>query len=99
MTLTAVDDVVLCMAWVDNNTAQLMTTAYGISDIETLRFLHPKKRHGIPKNSVQYVPPPYLPSIAAHFILLDQSDRSGFIIAITYPKTQLVYGGFRGKCA
>ena len=53
-------DGVLCMAWVDLNTVQLMTIAYNISDIKTSYFLSSKRRHGIPEDSVISVPPAYL---------------------------------------
>lgn len=81
---TVVDDEVLCLAWVDNNTVQLMTTAHSISEVNTPHFLPPKRRHGIPANSVKHLPPPYLPSIAAHSpILFNQSGQSG--LPIPYP--------------
>lgn len=65
---TGVDNV-LCMTWVDMNTVQLMTTAYNASDISTPYFLPPRRRHGIPENSIQTIPLPYLPSVVAHTTL------------------------------
>ena len=77
---TVVDEV-LCMAWVDLNTVQLMTTAYDISDIKTPYFLPPRRRHGIPEESVEFISPPYLPSIAAHSRLI--SSEKG--LPVPYP--------------
>ena len=79
-THTVIDEV-LCMAWVDFNTVQLMTTAYDISDIKTPYFLPFRRRHGIPEESVEFIPPPYLPSIAAHSRLI--SSEKG--LPIPYP--------------
>lgn len=94
---TVVDDEVLCMAWVDNNTVQLMTTAYDISDIDTPYLLPPKRRLNIPEDSVQYLPPPYLPSIAAHSILTNQSDQSGLPVPYPIKKYNLHMGGSDGN--
>lgn len=94
---TAVDDEVLCMAWVDNNTVQLMTTAFDISDIMTPHFLHPKSRSGIPANSVITLPPPYLPSIAAHSVLTNQSGQSGLPVPLPVRKYNLHMGGSDGN--
>ena len=80
---TIIDDDVLCMVWVDLNTVQLMTTAYSLSDVETSDFLSPKKRHGIPKNSIKQITPPYLPSIAAHTVTFGSDVSEG--LPIPYP--------------
>ena len=66
----AVNDKVLCLAWVDNNIVQFMTTGVSQSDLETQKhWIHPKKRAGIPEGSIQEVPGPGKhPSMAAHTI-------------------------------
>ena len=76
-------DGVLCMAWVDLNTVQLMTTAYNISDIKTSYFLPPRRRHGIPEDSVISVSSSvYLSSIAAHSLINSTSETG---LSIPYP--------------
>ena len=74
-------DEVLCMAWIDLNTMQLMTTAYDISDIKTPYFLPPRRRHEISEESVKFIPLFYLPSIAAHSRLIS----SGKGLPVPYP--------------
>ena len=81
---TVVDEEILCMAWVDLNTVQLMTTAYDISDIKTPYFLPPRRRHGIPEDSVIFIPSVYLPSIAAHS-LINSTKSSETGLPIPYP--------------
>ena len=78
---TVVDEV-LCMAWIDLNTVQMMTTAYSISDIKTLYFLPPRRRHDIPEESVISLPPPYLPSIAAHSRLISTEKGLPILLSI-----------------
>ena len=61
---------VLCLAWQDNNTVQLMTTIHTPDDLEAYDMLFKKKRHGISadaqtirvKNLSYYT----LPSVYAH---------------------------------
>lgn len=89
---TVVDQDVLCMAWVDLNTAQLMTTAYGISDVKTSCFLSPKKRSGIPGNAVQVIPPSYLPSIASH----SRIDPASFNMGLPVPYPIRQYNKYMG---
>ena len=70
---TIVDDEVLCMGWVDNNTVQIMTTRHHPRELDSLYYLNPLKRHGIPEDSAQQIIP-YDPSIYAHTtLMLDQS--------------------------
>lgn len=94
---TVIEDEVLCMAWVNNNTVQSMTTAYDISDINTSYFLPPKCRHGISENSIQNLPPPYIPFIIAYFILFDQSGQSGLPVSYPIRKYNLHMGGSDGN--
>ncbi|SLM34182.1 PiggyBac transposable element-derived protein [Lasallia pustulata] len=61
---------VLCLAWQDNNTVQLMTTVHTPADMEAYDILSKNKRHGIPaeasttraRNLLFYT----LPSVYAH---------------------------------
>ena len=48
---STVEDSVLCLAWQDNNTVQLMTTVHTPKDMEASDLLPKSKRHGIPVNS------------------------------------------------
>ena len=52
----SIDDKILCLAWVDNNTVQYITTGYGPEDIQKPHWLNPYKRHQIPPTSWQQVP-------------------------------------------
>jgi hypothetical protein len=45
------DGDILCMAWVDLNTVQFMTTIHTIDDMETMVYKDIRRRHGIPPNS------------------------------------------------
>ena len=90
---TEVGNEVFCLTWVDNNTVQLMTTAYSISDIDNTHYLHPNKRHQIRANSVKKVPRPYLPSTTAHSTLIDQSDRMGLPLPSPIRQYNLHMGG------
>ena len=42
---------VLCLAWVDLNTVQFMTTTHTIEDLSTVVYKDSRRRHGIPKDS------------------------------------------------
>ena len=68
-THTVINEKILCMIWVNLNTMQLMTTAYDIFDIKISYFLSFKRRHDISENSVIFVFPVYLSSIATHSLI------------------------------
>ncbi|SLM35791.1 PiggyBac transposable element-derived protein [Lasallia pustulata] len=61
---------VLCLAWQDNNTVQLMTTVHTPGNMEAYDMLSTKKRHGIPAEAstikVKNLPFYTLPSVYAH---------------------------------
>ena len=40
-----IEDKILCLAWVDNNTAQCMTTGHAPEELEITHWLNPEKRH------------------------------------------------------
>jgi hypothetical protein len=46
------DGDVLCMAWVDLNTVQYMTTMHTIDEMQTLIYKDAKRRNGVPKSVV-----------------------------------------------
>ena len=45
------DGDILCMAWVDLNTVQFMTTVHTNEDLKTSFYKNSRRRHGIPANS------------------------------------------------
>ena len=49
--MTTVDDEVLCIAWQDNNTVLIMTTAHSEEEARIMVPKDTRKRHGIPANS------------------------------------------------
>ena len=51
-----INDKILCLAWVDNNTVQYMTTGHSPEAVKEIWWLDPKKRHGIPSASWRTVP-------------------------------------------
>ena len=60
----------------------MMTTAYDISDIKTLYFLSPRRRHEIPEKSVEFISPLYLSSIAAHSRLISSEKDLSVLYSI-----------------
>ena len=48
------DGDILCMAWVDLNTVQYMTTCHTVDGMKTIIYKDEKRRHGIPKTSVVF---------------------------------------------
>ena len=68
-TSTIVDDEVLCLGWVDNNTVQLMTTFHDPREFDRSYYLNPFKRHGILEGSVEPIIS-YYPLIYAHTTLV-----------------------------
>ena len=51
-----IDDKVLYLAWVDNNTIQYMTTGYSPEMVKEIWWIDPTKRHQIPSTSQQLIP-------------------------------------------
>ena len=51
--VTTVKNHVLCMAWQDNNTVLLMTTAHWSEEAQKIVPRDPRSRHHIPEDSVQ----------------------------------------------
>ena len=51
-----IDDRILCLAWVDNNTVQYMTTAHAPSKVNETWWMDPAKRHRIPSTSQKIIP-------------------------------------------
>ena len=48
------DGDILCMAWVDLNTVQYMTTCLTVDEMKTIIYKDEKRRYGIPKTSVLF---------------------------------------------
>jgi hypothetical protein len=53
--ITTKDDQILCMAWQDNQTVLLMTTAHTIDEAKSNYPKDPKKRHNIPNTAPVWV--------------------------------------------
>ena len=53
--LITIDKQILCLAWQDNNTVLLMTTAYSVKQAREAYPKDPKKRHQIPDSSFEWV--------------------------------------------
>ena len=51
-----IEDKILCLAWVDNNTVQYMTTGHAPEEVEITHWLHSAKRHQIPPTSKKPIP-------------------------------------------
>lgn len=52
--LTTLDQQILCLAWQDNSTVLLMTTAHSIEEAQRQYPRDPKKRHHIPNDSYEW---------------------------------------------
>lgn len=51
-----INDRILCLAWVDNNTVQYMTSGHAPEELADVYWMDPKKRHGVPVSAPESIP-------------------------------------------